>query len=336
VDASTLTPAVWDEIRGRTVRNARRLPAEALTWHSVAEPYCCIFASHDGSYHLLVAAAEGAEAHGANALREVDVNVLREHKVSGRRRQTYIDLRCNSSELLLPFTRLVQDIAILVLRDSVEPLEAFNTVAAAWRAFWAPRQRPPLSQHEQIGLIGELLVMSGLIALPWPAVASWNGPDKDRHDFRFAAFAIEVKTAVGGQRRHTIGSLEQLTPSPNIPLFLASVLLEPAAAGPITLTSCVASVLSAAPTGSRALLEEKLAAVGYSPVYDEEYSRHRYVAGEIACYEVGDSFPRILRGSFSPPLAREIEGVMYRINLEGRPYTSIEELIQRRLEQSSN
>lgn len=328
MDVRELTPEVWDSVTRRHVSQIQNVGAEVLTWQGRSDLFTCVFMSTDGSAHLLCAASEESVLPAVRNLRGLEIQMLSDFSVVGRQRQTYLDLRCTSQSFLLPFTRVVQDVATLVLRDNVHPDAAVVQVAEAWRAFWSPGDRAPLSEQIQRGLIGELLVLERLVDLGVAAVDAWAGPDMDRHDFRTSHAALEVKTCLGLPRRHTISSLHQLAPSGGLPLYLASVQLDRAEGSDLTLPMLVERVKGHLSSASRVLFEDKLSAMGYSPAHDLQYGRFSYLLGEIKAFLVANGFPTITTSSFQHTLSPAIESVSYVINVESLPAHDLSKALQ--------
>jgi hypothetical protein len=328
MEVNQLSPEIWDSLGTLESSNPRNATAQVLTSKGGTHGFACVFMSLDGSAHLLIQSSEIVESPLFKNLKGLECQVLRDHAVSGRERQTYLDLRCADRHYLLPFTRVVQDVASLVLERALEPSLAVTMVVDAWRAFWAPSDSPPLSPSEQRGLIGELVVLEALASAGVSGVAAWSGPDQDRQDFRTSRIAIEVKTCLGRPRRHTIASLDQLAPSADIPLYLVSLVLDVANDGPITLADVADQVLSVLPASENSIFRERLAAAGFTPMHSAAYRQHAYVLDEILCYRVDDTFPRIVRNSFANPLPSSIEGVAYTVNLEGLPYVGLSEVLE--------
>jgi hypothetical protein len=70
-----------------------------------------------------------------------------------------------------------------------------------------------LSEQEEIGLVGELLVLRHLIYCRGDgALSSWRGFAAEEHDFDLGLDDLEVKTSTSERRRHWISSLTQLQP----------------------------------------------------------------------------------------------------------------------------
>ncbi|QXG76732.1 PD-(D/E)XK motif protein [Modestobacter sp. L9-4] len=91
-----------------------------------------------------------------------------------------------------------------------------------------------LSREREIGLYGELLVLERLLSRvsPETALAAWLGPEAAEHDFALPVGDLEVKTTGSENRIHWISGLDQLSPSPGRDLFLLSLQITLAGAGP--------------------------------------------------------------------------------------------------------
>src|SRR5699024_6834115 len=87
--------------------------------------------------------------------------------------------------------------------------------------------RRKLNEHQQVGLIGELLVLCSLLGVAYEATVLdwWLGPSVEQHDYPFATFDAEIKTTTSERRRHMIAGAGQLQPNPGRPLWLVSIQL---------------------------------------------------------------------------------------------------------------
>ena len=87
--------------------------------------------------------------------------------------------------------------------------------------------RGAMTTEKEVGLFGELLFLEFLIHQigAGPAVAAWQGPLSEEHDFTFDSVHIEVKTTSGERRRHVVHGLDQLVPLRGVPLSLLSIQL---------------------------------------------------------------------------------------------------------------
>ena len=82
-----------------------------------------------------------------------------------------------------------------------------------------------MSQQQEIGLYGELIVLQHLMSsLPErTAISAWRGWDAAEHDFDLGDADLEVKTTISERRQHRISSSTQLMPTTGRPLWLASL-----------------------------------------------------------------------------------------------------------------
>lgn len=111
-----------------------------------------------------------------------------------------------------------------LLRSGVKFHDAVPVAVGALRELLARRTK--LSEEQQIGLIGELLVLEhGLVGAPEETLEAWLGVDNEEHDFVFGDFDLEVKSTRSESRVHTINSLTQLAAAPGRPLSLVSIQL---------------------------------------------------------------------------------------------------------------
>ncbi|MER6827452.1 PD-(D/E)XK motif protein [Streptosporangium sp. NPDC000563] len=76
----------------------------------------------------------------------------------------------------------------------------------------------------ELGLFGELMLLLGLSRKldPEEALQAWRGPEREEHDFGLRGHDIEVKTTGAERRTHWVGSLTQLLPTGDRPLWLIS------------------------------------------------------------------------------------------------------------------
>ena len=103
-----------------------------------------------------------------------------------------------------------------------------------------------LSEHQELGLHGELIVLEHLIGSvgEHTAVDSWRGPIREEHDFGLDSYDIEVKTTLSEDRSHRISSLTQLQPSPDRNLWLVSVQLTTSGIGGTTLPQLIERIMN--------------------------------------------------------------------------------------------
>lgn len=217
------------------------------------------------------------------------------------------------------FLAMVNDVVVtLESEGTADPqrlARAFLARVRAWQEFMR-KGAQVLSPEKEIGLVGELAVLSAIIAAgvaPDVALKAWVGPQDANQDFELGTGAIEVKATVSpiGFPAH-IGSLAQLDDSTLQPLFLAGARLAQSAAG-LNLPQWVESVraqVTGNPDAAR-LFSEKLIAAGYFDAHFDKYPRKFSDAGTRLA-EIGPGFPRLTPGTV--PLG--VTDAKYNVELE--------------------
>ncbi len=211
-------------------------------------------------------------------------------------------------------------ISIVDLLEAGEPLkQAVNTSLAAYNALLAKRRK--LSDDQQTGLFGELGLLAHLVSELGedPAILAWLGPESEEHDFVLPSFDVELKTTRAEGRRHIIGSLGQLTPSPNRQLYFVSVQVTAAGAASEgeSLPDRVRRV-RAMLDNSAQLYDQRLASLGWDPQNADELYTQRYIArGAPRVYLVDETFPAITNQGIASILNRpeSVISVEYRIDV---------------------
>lgn len=173
-----------------------------------------------------------------------------------------------------------------------------------------------LSLEEQRGLVGELGFLDRLCELlsPRAAIEAWRGPTGAAKDFELSACLVEVKARRGASKPFVqISSADQLSDVADCRLFLVVASVD-AAVKPdgLALTDHVRIMdekFAGADLEAYQLWEEAIAATGFR--FEDDYSDRRWSTGQIAHFEVGPSFPRIVT-----PLATGVSEVRYRIALD--------------------
>lgn len=188
------------------------------------------------------------------------------------------------------------------------------------KALLASRRR--LSNDQEIGLVGELLVIRDLLARhpETDVVDWWLGPLAEERDLAFPDHDIEVKTTLSERRSHVIHGTGQLQPNPGRPLWLLSIQLTRAGgADGVSLSELVGHVRSRLEQcGGRVL--EYLVAVGWRED-DADLYRTRYLLRSTPqAYLVGEDFPALTtdRLRASVPNHDLVSDVTYRVDVSGR------------------
>jgi hypothetical protein len=181
--------------------------------------------------------------------------------------------------------------------------------------------RRGLSLEQQIGLVGELLFLTCLVVERGSesALAAWQGPQGEEHDFGLAEFDVEVKVTLGERRTHWISGLSQLVPTGLRPLYVFSVQLT--RANPSvgwTLPDLIDQVRQS-PVMAVSVFDGLIHQVGYRSTDSDLYRSSWSLRTVPAFFAVDADFPVIspslLKGALKSP--ERVIDVRYRIDLTG-------------------
>ncbi len=135
--------------------------------------------------------------------------------------------------------------------------------------------------------------MKELLQVNSSSHSTWRGPSGARHDFQSATLAVEAKASRSRSGRiFQISSLDQLEPPPGGELFLATVRLENAPFGEISLPTLVEEVRELSSTWTDVV--DLLAEAGYRVDEADQYADLRYRIIERRLYEVLPDFPSLV------------------------------------------
>ena len=218
------------------------------------------------------------------------------------------------------FHQLCIDIVAAGAVARTEPEAVELAVARTWR--WHHLLRGGtggrLSEDEQKGLIGELLVLERhLLSCLSPAdsLAAWRGPLGAPKDFEVGRIGIEAKARRGAATPHVlIASEHQLDGEGCDLLFLHVVDLSHShegAAQAFTVSDAARRVRGRMSLDNAATdrYESLLAAAGFR--WEDDYSDFKWVEGTSRIYGVADGFPRVT----AREIATGVSNVRYSISL---------------------
>lgn len=209
---------------------------------------------------------------------------------------------------------------LLASLDPVTNSEAAVGVALnhlkRWKAFLSGRNLGVLGPEEIRGLYAELLFLRTLyqeVTTGLAAVEAWSGPERVQQDFVFGERAVEVKS-VSGKDRSTVritseDQLETIAPR----LFLVTYRLSDTGGNePGSSLNDLVELIEGELQNAEALeaFAAKLAAIGYAPL--PNYRTPTFVNSGAQAYDVVEHFPRLVRSSLPPGIAR----LSYQIELE--------------------
>ncbi len=196
---------------------------------------------------------------------------------------------------------LVASVSMQQRGDEQRALQFVLARIRAWQDFMQREGDGVLSADAELGLVGELHVLSQVLDSAsdrYAAVDAWRGPVGGLQDFVIGQGAIEVKATVapaGFPAR--IGSLMQLDDSLLRPLFLAGVRLALAADG-CTLPESIATIKETLKDEdvARRHFETRLLHAGYLESAQGHYVR-RFIVDEVITLRVSGTTPRLTRAN---------------------------------------
>lgn len=309
---SDVTSERWARLRDQ------RISHDAI-YELVADGFneCLLGVTPDGRLHLLVAVVV-APASLPPDLQSIQVRAVEAD-------QTWLDVSARSHHEEL-FTLLANKVVYAVRVEGREPAIAVEKTIDELRSALRPVV-PDLSHAEQIGLFGELWVLSNvLLATVGSRICHlWSGPDSERHDFVGQRVHVEVKTTTRSEPKHEISRVDQLRAPPGRRLLLVSLLLERSLAGEESLADRVDEVREKLGNDGAAIdvFEAQLAKVGWHDGLRQTGSLLRFNFRDVHVFEVSGSFPR-LPDDYMPP--RGVSAIRYTIDVGNLPSLNVDEV----------
>ena len=314
---SEISPIRWTRLR-------EQRPLHESIYELASDDFanCLIGVTEDSRLHVLLA-VEVAPQSLPPDLQSIQVRV-----VEGEQIWLDVSARSHHEELL---TLIANKVLYAISTEGRDAAPSVERIIDDMRAALRPLV-PDLGPSEQIGLFGELWVLSNVL---FPTVGSricqlWSGPDSERHDFVGNGVHVEVKTTTRAEPKHEISRLDQLRAPPGKRLLLVSVLLERSLGGDQTLADQVDQIRDKLGNDGRAVdeFEARLAQLGWHEGLRQTGSLLRFTFRDIQVFEVTGLFPR-LPDDYVPPLG--VSGIRYSINVGSLPSLGVAD-VQRILE----
>ena len=300
-----ITQARW------TVLREQRPPYEDIYEQAIeALDAALIGVSDDGRLHLLLA-IDGAPHTLPPDLQSLQVRILEGGKI-------WLDVsaRSHHEELL---TLVANKVLHAICIEGRNPAVSVERIIDDMRAALRPLA-PDLGTTEQIGLFGELWVLSNVMfPTLGPRVCHlWSGPESERHDFVGQEVHVEVKTTTRSEPRHEISRIDQLKPPINKRLLFVSVMLEKSLGGNETLADRVDEIREKLGSDGHALdvFDSRLAQLGWHEGLRQTGALLRFTFRDVHVFEVTGTLPR-LPDDYVPPLG--VTGIKYNINVGSLP-----------------
>lgn len=324
MDLNEIDLSIWEKLATTAARDPMMVTSEQLTGFGTSKNYVYIFTSKDGSFHMLLSPeGEPQEPLIDPQVAGLKLGILKNHLVTGRERQDYIDLRCAARPHIDAFTEIVREISKSILNDNLPPGRAINLTIRRWRSFWGKAKEGVMSESDQLGLLGELYIIDELfdkgISNP---IIGWSDPDNARHDFEFPSVSLEVKTTLKSRHQHIINGLEQLETLNNRPLFIISLLAQNVDDGGLSILEMVNKVRSHLEKYPDKFenFNERLALRGYRPDHENHYERTKFKVQDLRIFPVNDELPKLTSESLLAPISPRITEIRYLLDCEGLAY----------------
>lgn len=266
--------------------------------------------SDDGRLHLLLA-VDVAPHRLPPDLQSIQVRVM-----DGGQIWLDVSARSHHEELL---TLVANKILHAIKIEGRDPAVSVERIIDDMRSALRPLA-PDLGTTEQIGLFGELWVLSNVL---FPTVGSrachlWSGPESERHDFVGQGVHVEVKTTTRSEPKHEISRFDQLRRPDNKRLLFVSVMVEKSLGGDETLADRIDEIREKVGSDGHALdvFDSRLAQLGWHEGLRQTGALLRFTFRDVHVFEVTDTFPR-LPDDYVPPLG--VTGIKYSINVGSLP-----------------
>ncbi len=178
--------------------------------------------------------------------------------------------------------------------DGAAPIARVMRRIQLWRRFLSKRSAL-LSPEEQRGLFAEVHILSCVCRKEGVdlALAAWQGPKRELHDFRFSDGLLEVKSwaTESGARIH-ISHPSQIVVDNFAPVQIAAVRLHIGGPNGITLPELVGCVKQTMDPVQAETFEELLSEYGYMESHSPYYSE-KIDLGAVDIYDVREGFPHV-------------------------------------------
>lgn len=307
-----ITQERWANLR------EQRLPHEDIYEQATEDLEAALIGvSDDGRLHLLLAIDVAPQSLPPD-LQSLQVRIL-----EGGQIWLDVSARSHHEELL---TLVANKVLHAISIEGRDPAISVERIIDDMRAALRPLA-PDLSTAEQIGLFGELWVLSNVLLPTIGPRAShlWSGPESERHDFVGHGVHIEVKTTTRSEPKHEISRLDQLKAPANKRLLFVSVMLERSLGGDETLADRVDEIREKLVSDGRALdvFDSRLAQLGWHEGLRQTGALLRFTFRDVHVFEVAGNFPR-LPDDYVPPLG--VTGIRYSVNVGSLPSLDVSEV----------
>lgn len=305
----------------RWARLREQRPPHETIYELAADDYETGFIgiSEDGRLHLLLT-IDLVPPMLPPDLQSIQVRILEGDQI-------WIDVSARSHHEAL-LTLVANKVLYAIRTEGRDPAISVERTINDMRAALRPLT-PDMSASEQIGLFGELWVLSNILfpTLGTRSCHLWSGPESERHDFVGRGVHMEVKTTTKSEPRHEISRIDQLKAPYGKRLLFISIILERSLGGHETLADRVDEIREKLGADGHALdvFDSRLAQMGWQEGLRQTGALLRFTFRDVYVFEVTGSFPR-LPDDYVPPLG--VTGIKYTINVGTLPSLDATEVRQ--------
>jgi hypothetical protein len=259
--------------------------------------------------------------------------MLEEFYINTEGLSLFLVASCKKEDQLNIFIPFVTNICELIDTPHPEILGSVKTAIAKWRNFWAVSSESILSEENQIGLLGELIVLEQLYLKGIKeAFKYWVGYKGREIDFEFPNVLLEVKASKSNSRTHRVNGLNQLSDRQKTNLYIVSILADNIDTRYQTSVNLKVNDLEAIiykmDPDKIDHFFKAISLVGYTPIHAEKYTKFYINLDEIQAYLVTSSFPRLTSNMIASQMSNRVSRVSYNITLEGLPHISIKNILK--------
>ncbi len=247
-----------------------------------------------GEPRLLVPCAKGTSGQSLQDGPKLAVMVANYNADTGQ--QLFIDVLCIDIRLNAVFAELCKEI-LKRLSEGEGPVTAVSGTIGDFRELLLANATDSVSRSKTAGLLGELYALRMLVEHSPEAAAAWKGPYDQRHDFRRANHAIEVKTSTRSDAtKISVHGADQLLEPLHGKLALFHIRMEIADQGRLSVEALFDELVHRGVDPM--ILRTGLAEIGCADPKDSAWNRYRFEVQGFDAFAVGSDFPRITSKDF--------------------------------------
>lgn len=241
----------------------------------------------------------------------------------------YFDLVCTHEAFLENFTILTRSVLSRIDADNCDVSAEIISEINLWRLFLEKPVEGLLSIEEQLGIIGELLLLKKIALMDSDLALKYWCADKGEIDFVSGLKLIEVKASSSGKHTHIINGLDQLKISDDKELYILSfAFLRSDIYTDFNLTDVIADtslIFRNDPVSNRDFYV-KLRNRNFNMFDIQKYKNYCFSLIDAKLFSVTVETPRLTSDNLKKPLNPRISKIRYTLDLDGLESTDFNKL----------